>query len=154
MEVDPAFGYWFAGLVDGEGCFVISRRRRTGSRRSNFGCEFIIQLRLDDLPVLLECQERLGGKIRHVRNARGNSHPIARWVIQKKADCRQLCDVLETYELKSKKRRDFLIWSRAVDAQSSMQSGTPSDFSEMEALYRELRAVRGYVEPAAFSTAA
>jgi hypothetical protein len=149
MTIDPSFGYWFSGLVDGEGCFAISRR--SGLR---FGCEFIIQMRLDDLPVLLECQERLGGKIRHVRNARGNSHPLARWVIQRKADCRQLCDVLETYELKSKKRRDFLIWSRAVAAQGPMQSGTPGDFSEMEALYRELRAVRGYVEPAVVSAAA
>jgi hypothetical protein len=54
LPATEAFGYWFSGLVDGEGCFSIAKTPW------GFRCEFIIKLRADDLPMLEEIQTELG----------------------------------------------------------------------------------------------
>lgn len=111
-EISAAFGFWFAGLCDGEGSFNISRHR------TGLFCSFHVGLRLDDLGTLEIVLRELGfGRI-FVEKARPtpgrNSRGAARWVAQSSSDCLALVEIFEHFPLRSKKRGDFLIWSEAV----------------------------------------
>jgi hypothetical protein len=52
--IDPGFGHWFAGFVDGEGCFLITRVGKS------YRCIFSLHLRGDDRPILEEIHRNLG----------------------------------------------------------------------------------------------
>jgi LAGLIDADG endonuclease len=57
-EIDPEFAHWFAGFVDGEGCFSVRKKNVNGCE--TYDCQFSITLRADDKPIILEIKKQLG----------------------------------------------------------------------------------------------
>lgn len=115
-EVDPGWANWFAGFVDGEGCFFFS----INEARKAYHIALQIHLRDDDLPLLLEIQERLRmGNIyrkpgRSQQEGHSGSRPSAVWSACRQSDCLRLVYLFEEYPLRSKKGKDYEVWGRAV----------------------------------------
>lgn len=124
-----ADGHWLAGLVDGEGCFslyVRKRKRGPSYIRIDFG--FKIALRADDWSTLVKARSVLGvrGSMYRSDKHRGpNGKPIAALQISKKSDITQVIRFFSRYPLRSKKRRDFDIWSKAFEGFSAAIDSTP-----------------------------
>lgn len=153
MELDPAFGHWLAGFIDGEGTFAIERcNPRTG--RPSYSTRMALILRDDDAEVIEEIHRRTGiGRVFRKRRRpdgrpgfRATSNPQVGWIIQSKADCALLVDLLDHYPLRSKKARDYAIWREAVIVREEIASpGPPAcDWSRMVALKDRLQAGRRY----------
>lgn len=108
--IDSEFGHWLAGFIDGEGCFRIHKEKGGGY----YACHFTLKLRDDDRAILEEIVSRTG--IGHLKPdvVRGTSKPALIWVVQSKAECVKLVDLLDRFPLRAKKRRDWRIWRRAV----------------------------------------
>jgi len=103
LKVD-GFGDWLAGFADGEGCFYLSCTKG-GSHR----CNFRLKLRRDDRGVLELAATRTGlGSVYDVKKYQ------AEWMVVRKADCARLVEIFETFPLRAKKSRDFVVWAQAV----------------------------------------
>ena len=143
---DSGFGYWLAGFIDGEGCFLVK-----GHSRGTYAPSFQIKVRRDDRAALVAAQRFVGaGQVADVDG--GESNPQARWVIQDRDGCQRLVDVLDKYPLRAKKRLDYLSWREAVCEWTDRPRGNrwhgAADQSRMEALRARTADVKGYVEPA------
>jgi hypothetical protein len=142
-EIDPSFGNWLAGFIDGEGCFSIFR----DPNRKSFRCRFDLVLRRDDEAILVEIAGRT--KLGYIsrRRAIGRSAPSSTWVIQSKGGCAALATLLVRFPLRAKKLRDFQIWHRTVLTWAKMKKGqrygNASVSDEMSALREQLNAGRG-----------
>lgn len=109
--IDPYFGHWFAGFVDGEGSFLIPRVGKS------YRCIFTLHLRGDDRPILEEIHKTLAiGTLCDLPpyGERG-INPTARWEVVRKQEVIALRDIFLMFPLRAKKATDFAIWSRAVD---------------------------------------
>lgn len=133
--VPDSIGNYFAGLVDGEGCFSVSRAGVV---------EFVIQLRDDDTEFLATLRDELGGIGRFSRaTMRGpNARPLVRWSIGRRKEVRWLVDLLDAYPLRLKKARDYAIWREAaIDwycGASARELGEFADRLREAREYREL----------------
>lgn len=137
-DVDPAFGHWFAGFIDGEGCFQILRRTaaRHGYRPTGYRCRFVMSLRADDGAMLEEIQARtgLGVIYRRVARARPADAPQWRFEVNTKRSCIAFVRLLDRYPLRAKKAYDYALWRQAVlEWQMITQRGPGrgSDWSRM-----------------------
>lgn len=114
--MNEKFGYWLAGITDGEACFGL----RAAKGRMVPSARYDLSLRDDDSEVLEYIRRELGfGKVYYARKSSTNpqgyvSKPRATFAVWNKSDCLKLVSVFETYELQSKKKRDFILWSEAV----------------------------------------
>ena len=115
--MDDAYGYWLAGLIDGEGSFHLKTAKGTWAKRSY--CCFSIELRDDDAAILREIQERTGIGTLSRRQARvgRRGHSQISWKVQDQAGCTALKAILEKYPLRTKKRNSLVIWGMALDEQ-------------------------------------
>lgn len=140
--MDQAFLHWFAGFVAGEGSFKLYRRPNTNV----FTPQLAIQLREDDLDILLEIQERLQlGTISCYTPRDPNWQPLAQWIVRSYSECLQLVEILDGYPLRAKKQRDYLIWREAVlELQKPFEQ---RDVKKLEYLHDKLHLVKRY-EPA------
>jgi len=143
--LDAAFGHWLAGLVDGEGCFTVTRRHSGAA----FSPRFTMRLRDDDSAILDDIQLRLGLGSIHRAAGHGNSMPCCVWDVQSGPDTEELAEVLDRYPLRSKKAADYAIWRKAVELWSAMRSGhrrsrRERDWGPMVQLKQELESVRRY----------
>lgn len=146
-EVTDAFGNWFAGLTDGEGCFLIGTRNYK-SPRANYICQFHIGLRDDDKPILSRIHDTLGiGIIQNFPvypNDTPNAHPTTRFRICAINECTELVKMFEKYPLQSKKQRDFAIWKQAVaELRKPVDCRNPD---LLEYYYLKIKEVRRYEE--------
>ena len=117
-----AFGNWLSGFTDGEGCFGLHRHGvnpSTGKRRGYHGL-FRIELRGDDSGVLSSIKEylgcgNLGGSPANLGYSPRKVNPTCTYFV---SDNKSLHDVVipnfEKFPLRSKKARDFAIWSQAI----------------------------------------
>jgi DNA modification methylase len=139
--IDPCFANWMAGFIDGEGCFHVHKKNVSGYE--TYDCQFSINLRADDKPILAEMQRQLGGIGSLAdRPKRDKGEAQARYCISSKADCQRLRAVLCAFPLRAKKTRDFEIWCHALDAWVDHKPGSSWDDV---AYYRDaLMAVRQY----------
>lgn len=148
MDDTDAFGHWFAGFVDGEGCFDIHPIRGPGT--VSYICRLSIGLRWDDAPILREIQQRTGlGDLRHHTangGPRGNTGNQARWTVAKKAEVAQLVLLFDRYPLRAKKRNDYLIWREAVARWLEVRSKRKHDWTAMQELRTALMQGRRYSE--------
>lgn len=145
--MDDAFGHWLAGFIDGEGCFGITRLRR--DHGICWSLRFTLKLRSDDRPILEECRDRAGG-IGTIRSTKPRGHNLqAMWVIESRADCQALADILDRYPLRAKKARDYVIWREALMEWSNGETGHrwsgQRDWSKIAALRERLDEVRAFV---------
>jgi len=98
---------WFAGFADGESTFHIEKN---GQPR------FLIALRDDDVEVLSDCQERLGGKVRTYTRPTGKSYSI--WTMAGD-ECINIVKHLRG-RMRSKKAIECEIWCEAVEARAAL----------------------------------
>jgi hypothetical protein len=69
--------------------------------------------------------------------------------VASKLECRELARLLQRYPLRGRKRREFAVWSAAVDRWSeSLHGSTHTANGFMRSAAAELRALRRYVDPA------
>ena len=115
--MDEKFGYWLAGLIDGEGHFAIRRL----SRHSFPTLRFEITMRVDDAPMLEMIRDTLGFGQIYTRKS-GHTNPqgykskrMVSFVVWNKTDTKNLANLLRQFPLRSKKQRDFLLWAEAAD---------------------------------------
>jgi hypothetical protein len=112
-----AFGHWFSGFTDGEGCFYLGCVKH---RRANTPiAQFYINLRQDDRAILEEIRAFLGVGViyGHVTNqSQRNAKPqSAFWVHRAKDVNLVLVPHFEKYPLRAKKARDFHIWKQGAE---------------------------------------
>lgn len=142
---DPAFGYYLAGLIDGEGCFRVQRHER-----GTHSCTFTMKLRADDRTILDRAQRWLkAGTISDVPSD-GSNHPQVRWAVQDKEGCQRLVDVLDKYPLRAKKAVDYMTWREAVCEWTDRPRGNrwhgPADQTRAAALKERIEATREFTD--------
>lgn len=143
MALDPAFGNWFAGFTDGEGCFAIDRALHVRTCRvTTYRCVFRISLRDDDTAILHEIQEQLGIGVIRTQTPTRNQNPWSAFSVHGKGDCQILRDCFRTHPLRAKKAKDFAIWSQALDCWLAHKRG--DSWEDMILLKKELQEVRTY----------
>lgn len=137
------FRYWFAGLTDGEGCFLID---------NNLQCKFRIALRDDDSDILRLIVKELGfGYYKQAQRAAyysgGHWHkPTAAYCVTNNKDCLKLVKLFDEYPLLSKKSRDFMIWREAVIEANRLHYKKFADRSLIEKLRLDIKLIRKYKE--------
>lgn len=110
-DMDTDFGYWLAGLIDGEGCFVIAHRQQGGS--DYYSPTFSLKMRDDDGEILRLIHQTTGlGRLYHLTRQPGN--PQITWDVIRKQDMLALVGILDEYPLRTRKRKDYLVWKEAV----------------------------------------
>lgn len=138
--IDKSFGYYLAGFVDGEGCFFMVPVKRPGGYRPGFS----LSLRADDDEIVHLIHQTLGvGSVHYYKASSGNR--VVRFMVQAQKDCEFLVELFTEFPLRAKKRRDFEVWSRAVETAAHLRSGRANNESTYEQLGRlrdELKSVR------------
>lgn len=147
INVSDAFGYWFSGFVDGEGCFEIVRRNRVNCYR-NHRCRLTINLRDDDQFILEEIRDTLGmGAIdkRPADSSNGRHRRAqARFQVQCIRGCAKLVEIFERFPLRAKKKHDFSVWRCAVvELQKPASDRNPE---LLEYYFHRIKQVRRYGE--------
>lgn len=122
--VPPSFGYWFAGFVDGEGCFTIPKLKQKNNTYY-YKSVFSINQREDNRDVLYLIHDTLGGfGTLCTYNNDYNGKKRAKLISLStggKAQNLYLIDLLERYPLQGRKKQQFDLWKRAVMLSSSIQ---------------------------------
>lgn len=143
LQVPDDFGYWFAGLVDGEGYLSIS----LDSRHNGACCALRIKLRDDDTDILENIQATLGiGRLFHYPNpSNKQSNPQIEYRVGRIGDViHVLLPLFERYPLRTKKQRDFVIWARAARLIHGKHHHTDNGREELMRLKLEIEQVRHY----------
>jgi hypothetical protein len=103
--------------------------------------------RADDADLLCDIVRVTGLGRLYAVPARRTSRPQVVWSVASKLECRELARLLQRYPLRGRKRREFAVWSTAVDRWSqSLHGSTGSADGFMSAAAAELRALRRYVD--------
>jgi len=147
-------GDWLAGFIDGEGSFNIAHHG--GNYQPRFG----LKLRDDDAAIIKDIQSFIGtGTTRKSKCSPVGSKyysPNARAQIRLDiigSNNTKLVEILDTYPLRSKKLRDYVIWKKAVEIYSKSLFNRWSDSNlknlrndQLLALKIELENIRKYHE--------
>jgi LAGLIDADG endonuclease len=136
-----------AGFLDAEGTFTISRN----NGGSTWACAMTVSVRLDDGDVLSDLCRSSGLGHVSVKGAQRGSRPQASWQVASKRECLELARLLKRFPLRARKRRDFEIWSPAVERWAATAYDVRRDrrlHAEMHCDADRLRAVRRYVKSA------
>jgi hypothetical protein len=134
--MDDAFGYWFSGLTDGEGCFTLN------GTAVHVHPGFHIGLRGDDGGLIEEIYTQLGfGCVYHEKHDRPDGkRRQSRWAARTKSDCAALVEIFDRYPLRSKKARDYMIWREAVEVWAPQRYCREHDrLREFRAALKEVR---------------
>ena len=143
---DSGMGYWLAGFIDGEGCFVVK-----GHTRGTYAPSFAVKLRRDDRAILVAAQRFVGAGVVADVEGDGVSKPQVKWTVQDREGCQRLVDILDKYPLRAKKRLDYATWREAVCEWTDRPRGNrwhgATDQTRMAALRGRTSEVKTYVEP-------
>jgi len=138
--IDPAFGHYIAGLVDGEGCFRIHKAH--GASSTTYTCEFGLKLRDDDSLILNQIHRVLKiGRLNECKGE-GTSKPQLKWSVNNIDDCKKLRSFFENFPLRAKKQKDFVHWCKHLDLWSAHTRG--ADKTALKESYEEMKEVRAY----------
>ena len=115
MNKKDGFGYWFSGLVDGEGCFHARAHYRKQDNAHMLVTYFSLRLRADDQPILEYIKKQLGVGAIYLHSEKLSKHLQADYRISHRRDLSgALIPLLDNYPLKSKKSRDYKTWRKIV----------------------------------------
>jgi hypothetical protein len=119
LQVNPvlsaADGHFIAGFIEGEAHLGLAEQNGGQS----YGCFMSLGLRDDDAPLARWLRERSGLGTLYPVPAYRTSKPQVRWLVRTQADCRALVELLDRYELRGRKRREYETWRTAVEIASS-----------------------------------
>lgn len=109
LDIADSFGYWFSGYFDGEGCLYTSTCKTKYGIGRRIGLQ--ISCRIDDFEILKAIQETLNVGKFWISPPRNNANAVAHWRCE---DAKSLGEIilplLDTYPLRSKKRREYELW--------------------------------------------
>jgi hypothetical protein len=146
MMEDEAFKHWLAGLIDGEGHFGINISKMK-SAYLGYVVAVVCQIGLTiaDIDVLKEIQQKLElGSITtqdRYRTRNPNHQPFAKWRVTNLKECLALRDILNKHPLRSKKRKDFLLWCEALEIIQKREHLTKKGFLEITMIRDEMNLV-------------
>lgn len=142
-----AFGNWFSGFTDGEGCFFMKI-----NQDESLSSSFYLTLRDDDIAILhlvisyLQC----GRLNKLARKTSSPTKPACRIVVSRLSDIRNtIIPHFDRFPLRSKKARDFAIWREAALLPRDRNGGRDLPYGTRERfiqLHDELREVRKYTK--------
>lgn len=132
---DAALGNYMAGLIDGEGCFLIVKKPN-----GSLGARFRMDLRSDDREVLDELRDATGLGVVKTKHSPSMQSPQVIWEIMRQEDCLKLVEILDACPLRAKKRVDYAHWREFVCWWTSRKAG--SDWTRGEELRNNLIAGR------------
>ena len=139
MSLSPEWCSWFAGLVDGEGCFTIRRNRGRWH-----AAELRVNMRADDVPMMREIKATLGfGRICKKEYHSTYRHPMIEYRVARKRDLLALVRLFDRYPLRSRKRKDYEVWRTFVLLHQDRKNATDP---RLEELFNEIRTVRDFEE--------
>lgn len=147
--IEPATGYWLAGLIDGEGCFRVQANHSRTRGVETYATSFTLKLRDDDELILRTIIALTGiGRYAHDSKGRGNSRPCSVWVVDTRGGCAALVTLLDAFPLRTRKARDYAVWREAVEEWTNGERGNrwdgPRDWTRMGELQGALVAAREY----------
>lgn len=132
------FMNWFAGFVDGEGCFSIHHKHKNDT----YDCQFQIALRNDDKPILQQIKSILKiGTLRTQISKDGNDKAV--FCVSSKKDCLRLVEILRAAPLRAKKALDFELW---IEGLEEWITHKPNEWETMADARERLMASRVYTE--------
>lgn len=139
MNLSPEWCSWFAGLVDGEGCFTLKKNRGRWMLP-----ELRILMRADDKPMMEEIRTTLGfGYVYGSRVRPDGKNSMCSFRVSHRRDLLALVRLFDVYPLRSRKRRDYEIWRVAVLLHQDRKNAVQVHVAE---LMEQIRAVRVYRE--------
>lgn len=114
IELDELlFGAYISGLVDGEGCFLLSTSK--DCEYASCAACFGIKLRLDDMAILQKVRQCLRCGTIRINKPKGNGKPQASFRVRDTVDLVQkVIPFFDKFPLRAKKARDYAIWREAV----------------------------------------
>jgi hypothetical protein len=130
MAWNPQEDAWLSGFTDGEGHFSLAMVRGRPV------AAFVINLRVDDKPVLDELREAFGGCVFVARYSDSSRNPEARWNVVAKADLARVVRYFDRFPLRAKKAREYALWRSAVSAWCARG---PAAYPEMQVLGEALQ---------------
>ena len=133
-----AWGNWFAGFVDGEGSFIITRNRGQWVR-----AEFRLNMRADDKPILKEIKEELGIGFVYDNRKSGNKNPNCEFRVSHREQLLHLVKLFDQYPLKSRKMNDYQVWRTFVILHQSRKKAMDL---HVEQLLGDIRSAREFKE--------
>lgn len=123
MDSNVTFLHWLAGLIDGEGCFF-ARFYPQADGRMPLTLRAEITLRADDREVLEDIRRNLGLGAITYRPSRGtNWSATVTWRVSGREDCQLLVQFLDQAPLRSKKKRDYMLWRDIVALYAQFKRG-------------------------------
>ena len=135
--ISEAEGHFVAGFIEGEGHFGIAE----ANGGQSFRCLMSLRVRDDDTPLLEWLRATTGLGALHPVPARATSNPQVQWLVRTQADCGSLVELLERFEMRGRKTREFEIWRRAV---SLWRSSDADRVARAATLRRQLVATRRF----------
>lgn len=112
--MDRDFGNYLAGLIDGEGCFMLNKHVQHKHLNNFYYPRFAMHLRADEMPILLQVKEFIGAG--NIFSGYDKSHrsPMAMYQIDSAKECIKLVEILDICPLRAKKAREYKIWRTCV----------------------------------------
>lgn len=164
-EIDPEFGSWLAGFIDGEGSFLL-RYHRTPADQHRISLRFQLEIRADELPIIQEIVATVGFGLVTLRpgmprlsDGPGSTaveyrcKPICGWRVDGKANIARLVGLLDRFPLRAKKAQDYAIWREAamywftVRKQGNQYAPRLNDMRPLIEARERLDAIRVYRDP-------
>lgn len=110
LTITPEWGHWFAGFVDGEGCFHAS------IPKGQITARFMLALRADDKGVLDNIKDTLGiGYINPKFYPKRGFNPQYCFIVSSYSELYHvLIPILSTFPLRSKKALELEVFSKLV----------------------------------------
>ena len=111
--MDMNFGHYLAGLIDGEGCFMLNKQTQHKHLSVFYYPRFALHMRADEMPILLQIKEFLGVGNVYTSEAT-HKNPMAVYQIDSGKDCVALVKILDICPLRAKKLDEYKIWRTCV----------------------------------------
>jgi hypothetical protein len=114
---DEAFGWYFTGLVDGEGSFILAGKADRNKKHQYWTASLKITLRADETAHLCAIAERLGcGSLyKYRRPCGGIGNPYTSWeVFRREPLATIIVPHFLRFPLQLKKAKDFAAWMPCV----------------------------------------
>jgi hypothetical protein len=124
---DVDFYEWFRGLVDGEGCFIISPKKN-----NSFSFKFDVYMHKDNWPMLKYIANRLGVGRVYVREH------FANFTVVSQKDLLTIINIFDKYPLNTSKNLNYLLWKKGYELYYNRKKLGDGLYKDLKNLTEEL----------------